>query len=121
MAGRLGISASYLNLIEHDHRLPDGTTFFSIARTVRNRHGGYHAPNVLHAIGLGCDVEWARKLVYADGIDLTHDSAAVTVGIACRLCERMDCAARAFPSLQRPLRVDQNARGVSFYTPVEER
>jgi hypothetical protein len=40
------------------------------------------------------------------------------VGMTCRLCERMDCRARAFPSLKRPLVVDENVRGVSFYAPV---
>ena len=53
-------------------RLPDGTTFFSVARTIRKHRGGYHAPEVLYSIGLGCDVESARRLVYADGMDLTN-------------------------------------------------
>ncbi len=101
-------------------RLPDGTTFFTVARTVRKHRGGYHAPNVLFAIGLGCDVAHAPRLVYADGIDLTHLEAAVPVGMTCRACERVDCAARAFPSLQRPIEVDEDVRGVSFYAPVTD-
>ncbi len=101
-------------------QLSDGTRFFSIARTVRKHRGGFHAPNVLHAIALGCDIESARKLVYADGIDLESRGAAVPVGVTCRLCDRINCEARAFPSLQRPLKVDENVRGVSFYTPIED-
>lgn len=96
-------------------RMPDGTTFFCVARTVRDNAGGYHAPHALHSIGLGCEVGHARELVYADGIDLDNLEAAVPIGIACRLCERMDCEQRAFPPLHQPLRVDENLRGRSFY------
>jgi predicted transcriptional regulator/DNA-binding XRE family transcriptional regulator len=101
-------------------RLPDGKTFFSIARTVRKNRGGYHTLNVRYAIGLACDVESAREIVYSDGIDLTQIEAAVPVGVTCRLCPRMDCESRAFPSIQEPLEVDENKRGLSFYAPVKD-
>lgn len=101
-------------------RLPDGTTFFSVARTVRKHRGGYRAPDVLYALGLGCAVEDARRLVYADGYDLENPAAATPVGVTCRICERLDCRARAFPSIHQPLEVDENVRGVSFYAPVKE-
>jgi predicted transcriptional regulator len=100
-------------------RLPDGSTYFSVARTVRKHYGGYHARNVLYAIGLGCDLAFAKELVYSDGVDLAHPEAAVPVGITCRSCEREHCEARAFPSLRKPLRVDENARGVSFYASIK--
>ena len=100
--------------------LPDGRSFFSVARTVRKHRGGFHTPAVLHAIGLGCDVERARELVYADGMDLGDLSAAVPVGMTCRLCQRMDCKARAFPPVQMPLRIDENVRGLSFYAPPRD-
>ncbi|HEY3216775.1 MAG TPA: short-chain fatty acyl-CoA regulator family protein [Candidatus Eisenbacteria bacterium] len=100
-------------------RLPEGATFFSMARTIRKHHGGYHAPEVLCSIELGCEIERARELVYADGVDLSNPAGAVPVGTTCRLCERMDCRARAFPAIQRPLTVDENVRGVSFFAPAE--
>ena len=100
-------------------RLPDGQTFFSVARTVRKNRGGFHTPSVRYAIGLACDVESARQLVYSDGIDLSQTEAAVPVGVTCRLCPRMDCESRAFPSIQRPLEVDETKRGLSFYAPVK--
>lgn len=101
-------------------RMPNGSTFFSVARTVRKHLGGYGTAQVLYAIALGCDTESARRLIYADGIDLGNVEAAVPVGMTCRLCERMDCQARAFPSIQAPLRVDENVRGVSFFAPVRD-
>ena len=69
----------------------------------------------------GCDVAEAGRLVYADGVDLENLQAAVPIGISCRVCERTDCRARAFPSLHQPLAVDENVRGVSFFTPVPAR
>jgi len=101
-------------------RQPEGITFFSMARTIRKHRGGFHAPEILYAIELGCEIEFARRLVYSDGIDLTTPAAVVPVGTTCRLCERMDCRARAFPSIQKPLIVDENIRGVSFFAPARE-
>lgn len=100
-------------------RLPDGTMFFSVARTIRKHRGGYHAPEVLYSVGLGCDVESAERMVYSDGFDLSNPAGAAPVGITCRLCERLDCRARAFPSIYQPLRVDENVRGVSFFARTE--
>ena len=99
-------------------QMPDGTTYFWIARTVNRQGGGYHAPRSTVAIGLGCEVAHARSLVYADGVALDSREAVVPVGLTCRLCERMDCEQRAFPPLQHPLQVNENVRGVSFYAPV---
>ena len=100
-------------------QMPDGATYFWVARTVRGQGGGYHAPRTVHALALGCEVAHARKLVYADGMDLASREAVVPVGLTCRLCERMDCEQRAFPPLQHPLKVNENVRGVAFYAPVE--
>ena len=76
-------------------------------------------PHSVQAIGMGCDVSFARELVYSDGIDVEHLDAAVPVGVTCRTCAHMDCAQRAFPPLLHPLHVNENVRGVSFYAPVD--
>jgi len=101
-------------------RLPDGRTFFSIGRTIRKHRGGYHAPEILYAVELGCDIDSARQLVYADGMDLSNPAGVIPAGITCRLCERLDCGARAFPSMHNPLRIDENVRGISFYAPAQK-
>jgi predicted transcriptional regulator len=100
-------------------QMPDGDRSFWMARTVRREGGGFHAPRTVHALALGCEVAHARKLVYADGVDLASPEAVMPVGLTCRLCERMDCEQRAFPPLQHPLRVHEDVRGVSFYAPVD--
>jgi len=97
----------------------DGKTYFCIARTIRKGRGGYHAAHPLLAIGLGCDISHASRLVYADGIDF-NAAAPIPIGTSCRTCERDGCAQRAFPSLHRPIRLSENLRGVSFFTTGEE-
>jgi predicted transcriptional regulator/transcriptional regulator with XRE-family HTH domain len=100
-------------------QMPDGTTYFCVARTVRDDSGGYLAPHALHAVGLGCEVKHAKALVYAQGVDLGSLTGAVPIGVACRVCERLDCEQRAFPPLLQPLKVDENLRGRSFYVSVK--
>jgi predicted transcriptional regulator len=103
-------------------RMPAGETYFCVAKVVRRRHGGYRAAETVHAVGLGCRLTDARQLVYADGFDLeAFDDQVVPIGVTCRLCERRDCDQRAFPSLQQPLKLDENVRGVGFYSTVDER
>ncbi|MEA2462463.1 MAG: family transcriptional regulator, fatty acid utilization regulator [Acidobacteriota bacterium] len=98
-------------------QMPDGTAYFCVARTIRKSYG-YASGDALMAVGIGCPVKDARKLVYADGYDLDNLEAAVPIGVTCRMCERANCEQRAFPPLQHGLKVDENVRGRSFYAPV---
>lgn len=100
-------------------KMPDGSSFFCLARTIHKDSGGYHSQQPVMAIGLGCRVEFAQQLVYADGLDLNAERAFVPVGVTCRVCERTDCEQRAVPSLRQPLHIDENQRGVSLYAQVE--
>jgi predicted transcriptional regulator len=100
-------------------KMPDGTAYFCIARTIRKSFG-YASGDALMAVGIGCPVQTARKLVYADGCDLSNLDAAVPIGTTCRLCERLDCEQRAFPALQYGMTIDENVRGRSFYAPAEK-
>ncbi len=97
-------------------RMPDGGTFFCLARTIQKDSLGYHDQQPVQAIGLGCRLEHARELVYSDGVDLSSPEAATPVGVTCRMCERPDCAQRAFPSLRQPLHIDENVRRLSLYS-----
>jgi len=97
-------------------RLPDGATFFCLARTVERLGGSYHAPASRYAVGIGCALSDARALVYADGLDLEKLEAVAEIGVGCRLCERADCRQRAFPPLQHRLVVDETVKGPSAYS-----
>ena len=100
-------------------KMPDGTAYFCVARTIRKSYG-YTSGDALMAVGIGCPVRDAKKLVYADGYDLANTDAAVPIGVTCRLCERLDCEQRAFPPLQHGMKVDENVRGRSFFATAED-
>ncbi|WP_338932518.1 short-chain fatty acyl-CoA regulator family protein [Streptomyces netropsis] len=88
--------------------MPDGQRHLWTARTVTRHRGGWGEPGKTFAIGLGCEIRHASRLVYSDGLDLDNASAATPIGMGCRICERLDCPQRAVPPLGRPLAVDEN-------------
>lgn len=101
-------------------RMPEGQTFFCVARTISTAgrslsRGGL--PNRVGqlAIGLGCAVHFARDIVYADGLNLDDPQIVTPIGVSCRTCPRSDCADRAMPSLSQRLEIDENRRGMSTY------
>jgi predicted transcriptional regulator/plasmid maintenance system antidote protein VapI len=95
--------------------LTDGSQWFSIARTVRRAITPWGAIEPRFAIGLGCDIKYANRLIYAKRLDLSAVEA-VPIGINCRLCERPACPQRAAPPVLRPLHVDETMRNVSPFT-----
>ncbi|MGW2304671.1 short-chain fatty acyl-CoA regulator family protein [Streptomyces sp. NPDC001809] len=89
--------------------MPDGRRHLWTARAVTRHRGGWGEPGKTFAIGLGCEIRHAHRLVYSDGLDLDNAAAATPIGMGCRVCERLDCPQRAAPPLGRPLLIDQNA------------
>ena len=90
--------------------MPDGSDFFTIARTVESQLGGHHAQAAPLAVAVGCELKHAKQLVYADGMEVANPEVATGVGVSCRVCERFDCAQRAHPPLNHRLRLDENIR-----------
>lgn len=88
-------------------RMPDGRTYLWIARAIRRAPDHWGAPSKSFAIGLGCDIAHAGRLIYARGLDLDDLSSAAPIGAGCKVCERDGCPQRAFPMLGRPLAVDE--------------
>ncbi|MGW8330633.1 short-chain fatty acyl-CoA regulator family protein [Streptomyces sp. NPDC055897] len=101
--------------------MPDGRRYLWTARAVSRHRGGWGEPGKTFAIGLGCELRHAARLVYSDGLDLASTSAAVPIGMGCRLCERTDCPQRAVPPLDRRLAVDENSSTFVPYPVAEER
>lgn len=105
-------------------QMPDGASFFCVARTItpiggraRTHPYGTRAPRL--AIGLGCRLSHARDIVYADGLALEDPQMVTPIGVSCRVCERTDCSERALPSRNFKLVVDENRRGLSTYSRPE--
>ena len=87
--------------------LPDGQRFFSIARTVTSGGGAWGVPQVERAVALGCAAEQASRLVYTEG---EAPVKPMPIGIACRLCQRTNCPARAVPPVGRDILPDDHHR-----------
>lgn len=102
-------------------QMPDGRTYLWIARTVVHRRGGYGAPSKTFAIGLGCDVRHAGRLVYGRGLALDDPAAVTPIGGGCKVCDRPACPQRAFPALGRALDVDENLSRFEPYPAAERR
>jgi predicted transcriptional regulator len=78
-------------------RMPDGTSYFSFARAIRAEEPETAGSPRFLAIELGCDVSFARDIVYADG--LASGRAA-----ACRSGPPPLCSARLRRAVLPPLR-----------------
>ncbi|HTJ35738.1 MAG TPA: short-chain fatty acyl-CoA regulator family protein [Dactylosporangium sp.] len=88
--------------------MPDGQRYLWIARTVTRHHGGYGQPGKVYAIGLGCEIRHAARLVYSTGMDLHDAAAAMPIGPGCKTCERANCPQRAAAPISRRLDLDEN-------------
>jgi hypothetical protein len=88
--------------------LPDGKSYFWVARTIQRHIGGYGSPGKIFTVGLGCELRHARRLVYSTGLDLDDKAAATPIGMGCKVCERPACPQRAFPTIGKQLTVDEN-------------
>lgn len=99
-------------------QMPDGRDYMWVARTVERRPSRYGQPGKTFAIGLGCELRHAHRLVYSEGLDLSGGPNATTatpIGAGCRVCERDNCPQRAFPALGKALDLDEHRSTVSPY------
>ncbi|MCG8545437.1 MAG: short-chain fatty acyl-CoA regulator family protein, partial [Alphaproteobacteria bacterium] len=92
-------------------RMPDGSAFFTIARTVSKPVPGAGTGESHLAVAIGCAVGDAAGLCYSDGIDLSSEASMTPVGVTCRLCDRLDCGQRAHPPILGPSSAAAGADG----------
>ncbi len=97
--------------------LPGGARFLCFARTLLGPTTGWGEPPPRHTITLGCEIDHAADIVYADALNLDH--ATTRVGPGCRLCDWLDCRSRAFPPLHHRLELDINQRLASPLFPTQ--
>ncbi|MEV7548619.1 short-chain fatty acyl-CoA regulator family protein [Amycolatopsis sp. NPDC089917] len=98
--------------------LPDGKKYFWLARTVSRAAGGHGDPAKTFAIGLGCELRHAERLVYSDGLALGTGAAVTPIGMGCKVCERPACPQRAFPAIGKPMRIDEHSSSLLPYPPL---
>lgn len=90
---------------------PDGVKYLSLAFDQTKRVAGFKSPVRKYVIGLGCEIQHAGHVVYADDLDLTNERSFDPIGSSCRICERTDCLQRSVPPIGKEIRVDHNSRG----------
>jgi predicted transcriptional regulator len=93
---------------------PDGQRFFTISRAVERSVRLDPRESSQLAIGLGCDVKYAPKILYSDGIDL-GDPYVTPIGPACAICPRVRCPQRAAAPAGRALTVNEMQKTISPY------
>jgi predicted transcriptional regulator/DNA-binding XRE family transcriptional regulator len=98
-------------------QMPDGRCYFWIATTTAPEGHGFLGQRKSFAIGLGCDLVHAEKLVYSTGVALHDPTTAVPIGAGCKICNRDACPQRAFPYLGGRVVVDENTSSGLPYSP----
>lgn len=95
--------------------MPDGRDYFWVARTVERRAARFGQPGKTFAIGLGCELRHAARVIYSDGLEIGPQARITPIGAGCRVCERVNCPQRAFPALGATLTIDEHRSTVSPY------
>jgi predicted transcriptional regulator/DNA-binding XRE family transcriptional regulator len=91
---------------------PDGQRFFTLSRTTPRSVRLDPREDSQLAIGLGCDLKYAPRLLYADGLNLTAPEVT-PIGPACSICPRIRCPQRAAAPAGRTLTVEVDRKTVS--------
>lgn len=113
---RLEVHAAYRQpgqVVPQVVEMPDGSRYFVFARAVERPRMGRQAQDNRVAVAMGCTLEHARAVGYADG--LAAAGPAVSIGINCRICPRASCEQRAHPAAILTAPLDERRRGATRY------
>lgn len=94
---------------------PDEQRYVVMAKGLVKPSSSYNRMPRRYAVTLGCEAQYARDFIYADGVDVNAPMGATRIGLSCRICPRADCDQRAFPPNDRPILVDPDRRGLVPY------
>jgi len=96
-------------------QMPDGVQYLSIATSVTKHQSDYLTGERRYALGLGCEIQYADAIVYADGLAVGGGTRPEPIGVNCRICPRDDCDQRAFPAIDKDPVIDPGQRGIVPY------
>jgi predicted transcriptional regulator len=95
--------------------MPDRSQYFTFSRTVdRPSFERYSQDNRL-AVTLGCAVEHAGEIGYAEQFHLGGGTRMTPIGINCRICPRANCDQRAHQAAIVTRPVDERRRGATRF------
>jgi predicted transcriptional regulator/DNA-binding XRE family transcriptional regulator len=94
--------------------MPDRSQYFVFSRTVERPTWARHAQDNRLAVAMGCAIEHAGALGYAEGFSVAG-ARMTPIGINCRICPRANCDQRAHHAAILTQPVDEKRRGVTRY------
>lgn len=94
--------------------MPDASQYFVFARTVDRPTFERHGQDNRLAVAMGCTINHAPEIGYAEGIAL-QGAPATPIGINCRICPRAGCEQRAHHASLLTTPVDATRRGATRY------
>lgn len=95
---------------------PDGARYICLSTEITKQGAGFRDPIQRYAIALGCEVQHAEQIIYADDLDTRNEAAFEPIGVSCRICERPNCHQRATPPLKRALQINTDRRDTIPYS-----
>jgi XRE family transcriptional regulator, fatty acid utilization regulator len=94
--------------------MPDRTQYFVASRTVDRPAFERHAQENRLAVAIGCTIEHAPEIGYAEGF-LLSATRMTPIGINCRVCPRMNCDQRAYQAAVLGQTLDETRRGATRF------
>lgn len=94
--------------------MPDASQYFVFSRTVDRPTFERHGQDNRLAVALGCTVEHAPDIGYAEAFTLPR-ARMTPIGINCRICPRTGCDQRAHQAAILTQPVDERRRGATRF------
>ena len=94
--------------------MPDRSQYFTFSRTVDRPQFERHAQDNRLAVTLGCAIEHAPAIGYAEPFQL-GGARMTPIGINCRICPRANCDQRAHQAAVATEPVDERRRGATRF------
>ncbi|MFK7945872.1 MAG: short-chain fatty acyl-CoA regulator family protein, partial [Paracoccaceae bacterium] len=95
--------------------LPDNERFFTLSRTAERPVFSRDSQDRRLALAMGCSIEDASRVAYADAFNLEDRTLFSPIGINCSLCPRQACSQRAHQPVFMDLPIDTSRRGNTRY------
>ncbi len=94
--------------------MPDASQYFVVSRTVERPAFERHAQDNRLAVAMGCTVEHAPQIGYAEAFQLAG-AWMTPIGINCRVCPRANCDQRAYQAAVLGHGLDETRRGATRF------
>ncbi len=114
---RLDIHTSFRSpgkIVPQFVEMPDNTQYCVFSRTVDRPTFERHGQDNRLAVALGCTIEHAAEIGYAEAFTLTR-ARMTPIGINCRICPRANCDQRAHQAAILTQPVDEKRRGTTRF------